>query len=53
MKTHEDSREVNDKRNETGAEDLFDEMSVVELEERLELAGRCVCRNTKAAAVAL
>ena len=32
-------------RNEIESAD-FDEMSVVELEERLELAaGRCICRN--------
>ena len=48
MKTNEGrTQETEDKRNDTETEDLFDEMSVVELEDRLELAaGRCVCRNT-------
>jgi hypothetical protein len=47
MKTNEGTKqETEDKRNDTETEDLFDEMSVVELEDRLELlAGRCVCRN--------
>lgn len=48
MKTNEGTTQVaEDKQKDTEVEDLFDEMSVVELEDRLELlAGRCVCRNT-------
>lgn len=46
MKTNEETLKTEDKQKQTEGEDLFDEMSVVELEERLELlAGRCVCRN--------
>ena len=43
MKANEGKRESTEVEKQE-AEDLFDEMSVVELEERLELARRCVCR---------
>lgn len=45
MKTNDDKRQNEDTLKAAEAEDLFDEMSVVELEDRLELVRRCVCRN--------